>query len=41
MAASTEAINGPMYGIMFNTAHKNAMITALGIPKSLKLLGIK
>ena len=34
IAAKTEAISGPMYGIIFNTAHKKAIISALGIPNS-------
>jgi hypothetical protein len=33
MAANTEAIRGPTYGIIFKTAHRNAMTKALSTPK--------
>lgn len=32
-AAKIEAINGPIYGIILRTAHKNAITKILGIPK--------
>ena len=31
-AAKREAISGPTYGMIFNTAHKKAIISALGTP---------
>ncbi len=40
-AAKTEAISGPIYGIIFKTAHKNAIINAFGIPKIIKTIKYK
>ena len=33
IAARTELINGPIYGMIFKIAHKKAMIKALFTPK--------
>ena len=33
IAAKKDAISGPMYGMMFRTAHKKAMTRAFGTPK--------